>query len=199
MSASRRAVVVFFTFLLLVVAATTAATGAAAPVVSSGRSFQGNGGETLPPFRVASPSTLVWANNGGIFQIFPAGGQLHGSVNSQAPKGWTYLPPGTYTLQINAVGSWRVKIVAGIVRPSRLRGGLVGYSGNGGMELPPFRLSRGEKIYWTANGGIFQIFSGSYTGANVNSQASKGSTYVSAGTQRLQINTTGAWRIGWRP
>ena len=163
------------------------------------RIFRGNGGETLPPFSVSSTSTLFWTNNGGIFQIFPAGNSVHGSVNSQASKGWTYMPRGRYTLQINAVGSWTLKIVAGTVRPTRLSGGWLSYSGNGGMELPAFRIPRAEQLYWQSRGSIFQIFSAGYTGANVNSQAHKGSTYVTAGVEQLQINTTGAWAIEWRP
>jgi hypothetical protein len=174
-----------------------AGTAKAAPTSTSSRVFRGNGGETLTPFRVSTPSTLFWANNGGIFQIFPSG--LNGSVNSQAAKGWTYLPSGSYTLQVNAIGSWAIDIESGVVRPSHLSGGWLSYSGNGGMTLPPFRIPRGEQLFWSANGGIFQIFSNSLSGANVNSQARKGSTYVSGGYQQLQINTTGAWRITWRP
>jgi hypothetical protein len=177
---------------------------AAAPAESghvsgaTGRIFRGNGGETLPPFSVSGGSTLFWTNNGGIFQIFPAGCSQHGSVNSQASKGWTYMPHGRYTLQINAVGTWSINIVAGVVRPTRLSSGSLSYSGNGGMELPAFRIPRAEQLYWQAKGSIFQIFSAGYTGANVNSQAHKGSTYVSAGVEQLQINTTGAWVIAWR-
>jgi len=165
----------------------------------SGKIFRGDGGKTLAPFRVSGASTLFWANNGGIFQIFPSGGTLHGSVNSQGSKGWTFLPTGTYALQINAIGSWTLNIVPGAVRPTRMSGGLVGYAGNGGMELPPFRIPRSEQLYWQAQAGIFQVFSAGLSGANVNSQATKGSTYVSAGMQQLQVNTTGPWRIAWKP
>ena len=177
--------------------AASVGTARAASTSTAGRIFRGNGGETLPPFRVSTPSTLFWANNGGIFQVFASG--LHGSVNSQGAKGWTYLPPGSYTMQVNAIGIWMMDVVTGVVRPTHLTGGWLSYSGNGGMELPPFRIPRGEELYWAATGGIFQIFSSSLSGANVNSQASKGSTYVSAGYQQLQVNTTGAWRIAWRP
>ena len=124
---------------------------------------------------------------------------MHGSVNAQASKGWTYLPRGRYTLQINAIGNWSINIVAGAVAPHHVSGGFLSYSGNGGMELPPFRIPRSEQLYWQARGGIFQIFSASYGGASVNSQANKGSTYVGGGVQQLQINTTGAWAIVWRP
>jgi hypothetical protein len=77
---------------------------ATASATTSGPIFSGNGGKTLPPFTVSKPSTLFWTNNGGIFQTFPGGGSIHGTVNSQARSGWTYLPKGRYVLQVNAVG-----------------------------------------------------------------------------------------------
>jgi hypothetical protein len=179
--------------------ASASARGASAAGATSGRIFRGDGGKTLPPFSVSQPSTLYWSNNGGVFQIFPSGAQTHGTVNSQAAKGWTYLPSGRYLLQINAIGSWVIQVVPGIVRPQRLGGGWVGYRGNGGLELPPFRAPRSEQLYWRATGDIFQIFSAGFTGVTVNSQAHKGSTYMSRGTQQLQVNALGAWVISWRP
>jgi hypothetical protein len=164
-----------------------------------GRIFRGNGGKTLPPFSVSQPSTLFWTNNGGIFQIFPSGASGNGSVNSQAAKGWTYLPAGRYALQINAIGDWVIDIELGVVRPRRLRGGSVGYRGNGGLQLPPFHAPRNEQLYWQATGDIFQIFSSGFSGVEVNSQAHKGSTYMRRGTQTLQINAIGSWVIYWRP
>jgi hypothetical protein len=162
--------------------------------------FRGNGGKMLSPFSVTRPSTLVWMNTGAIFQIFPSGGtSLYGSVNSQASTGWTYLPRGRYLLQINAVGNWGIVIRAGILGPHSVSGGYVGYTGNGGMSLPPFKAPRGEQLFWQASGSIFQIFSDGFSGVNVNSQAHRGSTYMSRGTQVLQINTTGKWTIAWKP
>ncbi|HEY7602831.1 MAG TPA: hypothetical protein VH760_01130 [Gaiellaceae bacterium] len=166
---------------------------------SSGRIFRGDGGKTLQPFSVSRPSTMYWSANGGVFQAFPSGAQTHGTVNSSAAKGWTYLPSGRYLLQINAIGSWVIQVVPGIVFPQHLGGGWVGYRGNGGMELPPFRAPRSEQLYWQANGGIFQIFSDDYTGVSVNSQGRRGTTYMSRGVQQLQINALEAWQIAWRP
>lgn len=170
----------------------------AAQATIAGPSFRGNGGKTLPPFSVAVPSTMRWIASGGVFQTFPAGTSVNGSVNSQAASGWTYLPKGRYTLQVNAIGNWTIQVVPGIVRP-KLAGGWASYSGNGGLQLPPFKLPRSEQVYWTAKGGLFQIFSSGFTGINVNSQAGRGSTYATKGSQKLQVNALGAWTIRWRP
>ena len=155
----------------------------------------GNGGENLAPFRVRVPSTMFWANSGAIFQTYTSG--LDGSVNSQATKGWTYLPPGTYSIQVNAVGNWGIDVTPGVVFPKKLAGGLLRYSGNGGMTLPPFSTSHGTTLHWTSRADIFQIFSSGFDGGDVNSQASSGSTYLNAGTHSFQVNTTGAWTITW--
>ncbi len=190
----------FLAVLVAVAVAAVAATNAyAARHTQTGRIFRGNGGETLPPFSVSGPSTLFWTNNGGIFQIFPSGSGSAGSVNAQSSKGWTYLPSGRYLLQINAIGSWTINVVAGIVPPQHAKNGWLEYMGNGGMQLPPFRAPRSEQLYWAARGDIFQIFSSGFTGVEVNSQAHKGSTYMKGGVQQLQINTTGSWAIEWRP
>jgi hypothetical protein len=172
------------------------ASSAGAPTAGLGPIFRGDGGKTLPPFTVRVGSTLRWANNGGIFQLFASG--THGSVNSQAHNGWTYLPPGRYKFQVNAIGSWTIKIDGGAVAPRRLSGGWLGYSGNGGLELPPFH-SRSGSLKWKNSGSIFQIFSDDFSGGgDVNSQAHSGSTYLSAGTHRLTVNAIGSWTITWR-
>ena len=165
----------------------------------SGPSFSGNGGQSLPPFRVSVPSTLFWQAGGDIFQIFNSGGGSNdGSVNSQAHSGWTYIPPGTYALQVNTVAGWSFRVVAGAVHPKPGNGGLM-YQGNGGMALPPFTPHHNTTLFWVSQGAIFQIFSSDfYGGGDVNSQAHSGSTYLQAGTHRLYINTTGGWVIGWR-
>ena len=81
-----------------------------APASSRALRFSGNGGETLPPVTVHHDSTLYWTNDGGIFQIFTSGGV---PVNSQAHSGRTFLSAGRYTLQVNAMGNWTIKIVPG--------------------------------------------------------------------------------------
>ncbi len=77
---------------------------------SSARRFSGNGGKTLPPVTVYRDSTLSWANDGAIFQIYTDTGV---PVNSQSHSGNTFLAAGTYTLQVNAVGNWTIKIAPG--------------------------------------------------------------------------------------
>jgi hypothetical protein len=80
------------------------------PLRPTALTFNGNGGKTLPPVTVHHDSTLYWTNDGGIFQIFTESGV---PVNSQAGSGDTFLSAGTYTMQVNAMGNWTIKIVPG--------------------------------------------------------------------------------------
>ena len=176
--------------------------GSAGGAVDSGSSagpvFSGNGGRSLPPFRVKVPSTLRWTNNGSIFQIFPKIGLGGGSVNSSARSGATYLKPGSYRLDVNAIGDWRMSVITGVERPQRLGGGLVGFRGNGGRDLPPFTTRRGTNLIWTNSGSIFQIFSSDFS-VSVNSQAKAGKSYMDPGPHLLTVNAVGSWTIRWKP
>jgi hypothetical protein len=82
----------------------------AADPPSASKSFSGNGGKTLPPVTIEEPSTLKWTNDGALFQLFDSGFGV--SVNSQAHSGETYVDPGTYKLDVNAVGNWTIEFVA---------------------------------------------------------------------------------------
>lgn len=167
--------------------------------LQTGPSFSGNGGRALPPFTVRAPSTLVWASSGDIFQIF-ASGLGGGDVNSSAHRGWTYLPPGRYQLQVNAIGNWAIKVASGVIAPSRMGSGLVGYRGSGSQDLPPFTTRHGRNLSWTSGGDLFQIFGKEFNGGgDVNSEAHRGTSYLNAGKHTLTINTTGPWTIAWHP
>jgi hypothetical protein len=82
------------------------------PVASSGPSgaqtFTGNGGRKLKPFKIAAPANLRWTNDGDIFQVFDIDNGV--TINSQAHKGESYLESGTYTLDVNAIGTWTIRI-----------------------------------------------------------------------------------------
>ena len=161
--------------------------------------FRGSGGKTLAPFRVRKPSTLRWSASGGIFQIFNQSTNSGGGVNSRAASGTSYMPPGRYSLTVNALAAWRITIAPGIEHPRSFAGGLVGFSGNGGRELPPFRTKHGITLRWRAKGGLFQLFSKGLNGPNVNSRAGHGTTYMSGGKHNVTVNALGSWRISWRP
>lgn len=88
-----------------------AATKKAASSSSKKSSFSGNGGKTLPPVEVTEPSTLKWTNDGDIFQVFPKEMDSSLTINSQASSGDTHVEPGTYTLDVNAIGNWTIEIV----------------------------------------------------------------------------------------
>ncbi|MDX6482823.1 MAG: hypothetical protein QOE95_594, partial [Gaiellaceae bacterium] len=142
---------------------------------------------------------LRWTNTGRIFQTFSKG-LAGGNVNSTARTGATFLEPGSYRLSVNAIGSWVIRIVAGVERPARLGGGRMGFKGNGGRELPPFTTRRGGQMSWTNSGSIFQIFNQTLSGGgDVNSQAHRGTTYLDAGQHKLAINAIGNWIVSWKP
>jgi hypothetical protein len=176
--------------------------------VDRGRAANSTGGavvfgqrreKTLPPFQVKTATTLVWRNGGDIFQIFPKG-LGGGSVNSQAHAGATYLPPGSYRLSVNAIGSWTIRIVAGVERPVAMGGGRVGFRGDGGRALPPFNTRHGGPLSWSTSGDIFQIFPKDFDGGgDVNSEAHRGTTFLDAGTHELSVNAMGSWTISWKP
>ena len=158
--------------------------------------FHGNGGKSLPPFRIRTASTLFWTSGGSLFQLF-ASGLSGGNVNSQARRGWTYLAPARYQYEVNTIGNWAIRVVPGTVRPVR-SGSLLVYRGNGGLDLPPFVTRRGTTLVWRSSGSLFQLFAKELNG-NVNSQAHRGSTYLSPGKHTFTVNALGAWTISWRP
>jgi hypothetical protein len=154
--------------------------------------FSGNGGKTLAPIRVTSPSTMIWTNDGAIFQIFNSGASTKGTVNSQAKRGTSYVPAGRYPLQVNAIGNWTLVIKPGIERVSNP----IRFVGNGGKALPPFRLTSRKTMYWTSTGALFQTFaSGATIDGTVNSQARRGTTSLPAGKYELYVNAVANWTI----
>jgi len=69
--------------------------------------FRGNGGKTIR-FRTGG-GTLRWTNDGDIFQLFDDAFTWSG-VNSQAHSGNTYIPAGNYTVTVNALGYWTIRV-----------------------------------------------------------------------------------------
>jgi hypothetical protein len=135
---------------------------------------------------------MYWTNSGSIFQIFGGGASNAGSINSQAHRGTSFVPSGSYRLQVNAIGGWTITIRTGIERI----GNPIRFKGNGGKTLPPFTLSRGKTMYWTNTGPIFQTFpSGLTLNGSVNSQAHRGTTHLPSGRYQLYINAQGTWTI----
>jgi hypothetical protein len=165
---------------------------ATAPLV-----FSGSGDRTLPSITVSVPSTLRWTSNGPAFQVFTRTA-LGGSINSAAGSGATYLKAGTYQLEINAYAAWTMRIVPGAERPRSLGGGLIGFRGNGGRELPPFTTRRGTNLVWTNNGAFFRLDSGPFTLA-IKSQAKRGKRHLPSGSHEFVVNASGTWTIGWKP
>lgn len=58
------------------------------------------------------------------------------------------------------------------------------------------RVRKPSTLFWAASGGLFQIFNSSLgSGGDVNSQASRGATYVGPALYKLQVNAIGDWVI----
>lgn len=78
--------------------------------------FSGSGQHTTRPFTVPDGWEIQWDASGDIFQIYvyKANGDLDGiAANQQGPgKGSAYQPKGgSYYLMMNAMGTWKVKVV----------------------------------------------------------------------------------------
>lgn len=191
-----------FTAILIAVCATVGlgsagATSRTAQPAAAGPVFSGNGDQPLPAFTVSVPSTLRWTTKGPAFQIYSLDG-LGGGVNASAPSGATFLNPGTHRLEVNAWTGWTIRVVKGVERPKSLGGGLVGFRGNGGRDLPPFTTRRSTKLIWTNSGALFRLASGPFS-MTIRSQAKGGKRSMGAGLHEFEVNAIGSWTIGWKP
>ena len=95
----------------------SAETGGTAPGTQAGDAlrFRGNGDRRLPAFRVGPPgTTLQWTNLAEVFSLFTLERTL---VDSVAPRGERFLPPGLYRIDVIASGGW--EIVVPRARPVR--------------------------------------------------------------------------------
>lgn len=78
--------------------------------------LSGNGAMNTRPFTAPGPWEIQWTARGDIFQIFvyDGSGDLIGVAANQAGpgSGQSYQPKrGTYYLQVNALGTWTVRVV----------------------------------------------------------------------------------------
>jgi hypothetical protein len=192
-----------FTTVLIAVFATAGLGSAGATLqapagASTERTFSGSADKTLPPITLQVPSTLRWTSNSPLFQILPSSSLTGGSVNSMSRAGATYLAAGPHQLGVKAFASWTIRIVPGIERPRAIGGGLVGFRGNGGRDLPPFTLKRAKTLVWTSGGQVFRLSGDPFT-APIKSAQQRGTRRVAAGSHTWTINATGTWSVGWKP
>jgi hypothetical protein len=71
--------------------------------------FSGNGTRQLPPVKVAKDSTLRWTHDGE-FGFDLSDEDLDVNVSSEAAKGETYVPAGTYQFDVSADGNGTIVI-----------------------------------------------------------------------------------------
>ena len=71
------------------------------------------------------------------------------------------------------------------------------FAGNGGKRIGTIRVPSDATLYWTNDGGLFQIFAEPYGGGlDVNSQAASGDSAVAADTYTdVMVNAVGNWTI----
>jgi hypothetical protein len=152
----------------------------------------GNGGKSLGSLTFSHASTLIWTNNGAVFQIFSSKTVL---VNSHGHRGAAVLAKGVQRdVQINAVGTWHLTFTPRCppAAPAVMR-----FSGNGIKSLGTIRLARRSVLTWTNDGPLFQIFANN--SIPVNAQEPSGTTVLGAGTwAHFQVNAVGNWKISIR-
>ena len=78
--------------------------------------FSGSGIQITRPFSANGTWEIQWQSIGDIFQLYlyTSNGELVGVPANQqgSGKGTSYQPkPGSYYLQVNAIGSWNIHIV----------------------------------------------------------------------------------------
>ena len=174
------------------VAVATAGATTASPVTSSaGPAFSGKGRKTLPLFRVTVGSTLHWTNSGTAFQIVPRRGTAGGAVSSTGASGATYLEPGRYRLEVQAVGTWKIRVASGIERPRSL-------GGASRSRGPPFTSRSGTNLVWTNTRAKYVVSSNDLS-VRISSRAKSGKGFMVRGRQRLTVNAVGDWTVGWKP
>ena len=134
----------------------------------------------------------------------PANQQGAGKGSSYQAKG------GNYYLQVNAIGTWTIKIIqvkkdipsqSGPSTKNSPASVIANFTGSGGLNTRPFTTTGPWEIQWIANGEIFQLYlfssAGDLEGVPANQQgAGKGSSYQpKGGTYYLQVNAMGNWKI----
>ena len=180
----------------------------AAPADVVIRELSGSGTRNTRPFTPRGPWEIQWNAEGAIFQVYvySAIGDLVGVAANQqgAGDGASYQPkPGTYYLNVNAVGKWSIQVVelSELPATSDDRGWILARSATGSMNTRPFNAAGPWEIQWSAEGAIFQVYvysaTGDLVGVAANQQgAGDGASYQpKPGTYYLHVNALGKWSI----
>lgn len=168
--------------------------------------YAGNGIQNTRPFTVSQGWEVQWDAAGDVFQLFlhTGSGDLVDVAANQmgAGSGASYFPmPGTYYLQINAIGPWSVQVVHVSTGPAQINAAPAVFQGNGTSNTRPFITPGPWEVQWDASGDVFQIFVHDGVGNLVDVAANqlgagRGASYQPrSGTYYLQVNATGAWAL----
>lgn len=168
--------------------------------------YQGNGALNTRPFTVTQGWEVRWDAVGDVFQLYrydAAGNLIDVAANQQGPgTGASYFPePGTYYLQVNALGAWTVSVVHIPNVPTLISSTGTIYRGNGARNTRPFSAVGPWEIQWYASGDVFQVYLYDGNGSLVDVAANQlgagsGASYQPrAGTYYLQVNALGTWTV----
>jgi hypothetical protein len=168
--------------------------------------YAGNGTQNTRPFAVTQGWEIQWDTSGDIFQLYlhTASGDLVDVAANQmgSGSGASYFPkPGTYYLQVNAIGPWALRVVNLAAGPAQISNAPVTCRGNGTSNTRPFTSLGPWEVQWDASGDVFQVFVQDGSGNLVDVAANqlgpgRGASYQPrSGTYYLQVNATGAWSL----
>ena len=85
-------------------------TTAPAPEPKATDTFEGNGSRRLPPLEVKQDSTLKWTNDDTLFQLHNTDFNGPVDISSEAQSGESFVPAGSYELEVGAAGNWTITI-----------------------------------------------------------------------------------------
>ncbi len=176
------------------------------------RSFSGTGISNTRPFTAGEDWEIQWEASGDLFQLSlrDTNGDMDEIVANQLGdgRGSSYQPrAGRFYLQINALGTWNVRIVQ-IARETLVTPAKVGskpealtFQGKGVQTTRPFKVSGEWEVRWSATGDIFQVYLHSATSSREEVIANQlgsgvGSSYIpKGGIFYLQVNSVGSWKL----
>lgn len=168
--------------------------------------FTGNGLSNTRPFTVRNGWEIQWSANGEIFQVyvFDLAGELVGvAANQMGPGSGTSFNArgGTYYLQVNAMGSWAVRVVQLPAGSASQVTATLELEGDGTQNTRPFNVAGPWEIRWTADGDLFQVYvfsaDGELIGVAANQMGAGGGSSFQprGGDYYLQVNAMGAWSL----
>ncbi len=168
--------------------------------------YSGNGSSNTRPFSAPSGWEVQWNASGDIFQVYVfdmEGDLVEVAANQMGPgSGASFIArEGTYYLQVNAMGSWALRVVQLPPQSATRLSGSISFSGDGIQNTRPFSVDGPWEVQWAASGDLFQVYVFSANGDLVDVMANQmgpgqGSSFQPRGGDfYLQVNAVGSWDL----